>query len=88
MALQEDLARRGNAAPLSNGAAATKRGPGRPPKSAKPKRGPKPIDLEGIDKRARRYAKALFDIWFPSGLPEHFEIDRRSGEWRIGLTRT
>ena len=73
-------------APL-NGAAPSKRGPGRPPKGSKPKRGPKAIDLAEIERELRQTGDAFLNELFPHGRPAGFEIDLRSAKWRFGPVR-
>ena len=73
-------------APL-NGAAPSKRGPGRPPKGSNPKRGPKALDPGEIDRELRQTGDAFLNELFPHGWPAGFEINLRSAKWRFGPVR-
>jgi putative DNA primase/helicase len=74
-----------------------KRGPGRPPKSIKPKRGPKPIDWQGIAKAALSSATLISEL-LPGGVRKgkewlaknptradssvgSFSVNTRTGKW-------
>ena len=61
-----------------------KRGPGRPPKIHRAKRGPKPLDLEGVERQLRRVGSAFLDELFPEGEPAGFGINLKTATWRFG----